>query len=446
MRNTSTSYDVAVVGAGPAGCVAGALLAKSGWRVVIVEKEVFPRFRIGESLLPCGNSVLKRIGVWDDMDSYEFIRKYEAEFITPDRAHTVRNNFADNTFTKGNPYAYEVERAKFDSMLLDNARKNGCEIRQPVTVNSLTRKKDLWELSLRSGLKQDLISANWVIDASGRDALLVKELKIPRLPLPYPKKIAVYNHFSGIPLQEGQRAGNIIITRLHGGWSWSIPLSCGKVSVGVVTPLADFQQAKLDPESYFYKVCADSTFLRTHTESASKLDVFRVTADYSYISSCFAGESFLLVGDAAGFIDPIFSSGVCLAMQSAELAADTLLKAGPTGALTASAQKKFTKKMRARMKVMQDLVEAFYDEDGMAVFMSPTNRFDLFKAVGHVVAGNTDLSFSVWLRFALFKIICRLNRYWHFVPSKISSGVSPLQHQEDMKSTFPGGSNHQQVT
>lgn len=432
--------DVAIIGAGPAGSVAGALLAKAGWRVVLLEKEAFPRFRIGESLLPSGNSVLKRIGVWDRMDAAGFIRKYEAEFITPDREHTVRNSFAENTFTEGNPYAYEVERSKFDSLLLENAQASGCEVRHSTTVRNVTAAEDSWLLKVQSANQEESVRARWVIDASGRDALLAKELKIPRLPLPYPKRIAVYNHFDGIPLQDGQRAGNIIITRLPGGWSWSIPLADGKVSVGVVTSLSEFQQAKLEPENYFYKVCAQSSFLTSHTDTATPLDKFRVTADYSYINSTFAGNRYLLVGDAAGFIDPIFSSGVCLAMQSAELAADTMLKAGLNGHLSASTQKAFTRKMRARMKIMQDLVEAFYDEDGMAVFMSPTNRFDLFKAVGHVVAGNTELPFHIWVRFMIFKLICRFNKSWHFIPSKITPRHQSIAPGKNLSMTVPNQS------
>ncbi|MDX2111615.1 MAG: NAD(P)/FAD-dependent oxidoreductase [Verrucomicrobiota bacterium] len=409
-------WDVVIIGGGPAGSCAGAYLARQGWRVCILEKCAFPRFRIGESLLPQGNTILQRIGVWEKFEQGGFLQKHGAEFTTPDRSHTVHNRFAVNGFVPGNPYTYQVERARFDALLLDHARACGCEVRMETAVTSVLRIGEGWKVDCRSTGVDAILSCNWLLDASGREACLARLMKHEREPLPYPKRIAVYAHYRGIPLQAGTLSGNIVITRLPGGWSWNIPLSAGKTSIGMVTLLSDFQQHSLEPEVYFHKIRDGSPYLRDLMGNAERVGEVHTTADYSTMHREFTGEKHVLIGDAAAFIDPIFSSGLYLAMTSALEAADLLLRAGKQGTLKPSTQRQYTARMKRRIRVMRDLIEAFYDDDGFAVFMRPTNRFGLFAGVGTVVAGNTDLTWNLRWRFELFKLICRLNRRFHFVP------------------------------
>lgn len=419
----SLQTDVTILGGGPGGCAAAILLAKAGLKVVLLEKAAFPRFRIGESLLPNGNRMLKRLGVWDKMDAAGFLRKYGAEFNIPDGSQSVHNRFADGLFPDCE-YAYEVERAKFDTLLLDQVKNCGCEILQETAAQSIQDLGDAWELTAKSKTADSTITirARWVIDATGRESFLAKRFQIEKEPLPYPKRLGIYAHFEGIPLQPGNRRGNIVITRLPDGWFWNIPLQENLTSLGVVASLERYNSAKLSPEEFFEAELSRSSYLTDLTRSARRTGEIRVTTDYCFMHRSFAGPRYFLVGDAAAFMDPIFSSGVYLALDSAGMAVDALLGAEKEKrALTVEEADCYTSNLKKPIRVMRDLIEVFYDNRSFAVFLNPTNRFKLAAAVNAVVAGNTKLPFQIWLRYRLFLLICRLNRRFHFITSPFES-------------------------
>lgn len=418
--------DVAILGGGPGGCAAAILLARSGLKVVLLEKTSFPRFRIGESLLPSGNRMLKRLGLWEKMDEAGFLRKYGAEFTIPDGSQTVHNRFADGLLPDCD-FAYEVERARFDALLLAGARSAGCEVYEETAAGSVRDQGDSWEVTAATAGSESSVTfgARWLIDATGRDSFLAKRFRIDKEPLPYPKRLGIYAHFRGIPLQPGERRGNIVITRLPDGWFWNIPLEENLTSLGVVTTLNRFNEAALSPEDFFEKELQRSSYLQELTRSATRVGRTRVTTDYCFMHETFAGPRYFLVGDAAAFMDPIFSSGVYFALESGGMAADLILKANRTGVSGQSARR-YTRTLKKRIRVMRDLIEIFYDNDAFAIFMCPTNRFKLAATVNAVVAGNTRLPFSGWWRYQLFLLICQLNRRFRFVPSPFQS-ASPLQ-------------------
>ncbi len=412
--------DVFIVGAGPAGTTAAALLAEQGMSVCVAERETFPRFRIGESLLPGGNEILQRLGVWEKMDQAGFMRKYGAEFVSVDGESRVHNVFADGLIA-GLDHTYQVERSRFDALMLANAQQKGAKLIQPAKVTAAKSHTSGWRVQYESNGKSESITARWVLDASGRTAFLGKRLKLAQDTIPYPKRFAVYNHFVGVQRRSGKEAGNIIITRLRDGWFWAIPLDECKTSVGVVATRNrdEWLRPEFTPKVFFDRELESSKFLSELMANAQPCDDYRVTADYTYSFSDYAGPNYLLLGDAAGFIDPIFSSGVYLALRSASMAADAIIMAHrEQRPLSSMEQRRYTKSLKKNVRTMRDLIEVYYDPKTYAVFMSPTKRLSLFPSVNSIVAGNSNPSFGVRWRFQLFLLICRINRLIPLVPAQ----------------------------
>jgi flavin-dependent dehydrogenase len=424
-QQVETVVDVLIIGAGPAGSAAAALLASAGLSVCVVEKDNFPRFKIGESLLPAGNNILRRLGIWDKMDDAGFMRKYGGEFVSSDGSSRVNNIFS-NGLIKDMDYTYQVERAKFDQLLVDNARDKGCTILQPCKVTDTEWVDGLWQVKLRSQQQEQTetsqLQARWLLDGSGRASYYGKSKRLAKDHIPYPKRLAVYSHFSGVKREPArERGGNIIITRLRDGWFWSIPLDKDKTSVGVVSSKhqADWEQREFTLENFFYGEVERSSYLTELMSQAKPIDEFRATGDYSHSFSDYAFPRAMLIGDAASFIDPVFSSGVYLAMRSAELAADAIVKAHQQNrSLSARECAGYTKTLKRNVRVMRDLIEVYYDNGKFSVFMSPTNNFQLFGAVNSIVAGNTSPGFNVWWRFQLFLLICKINKYYRLAPEQ----------------------------
>ncbi|MEH6569608.1 MAG: tryptophan 7-halogenase, partial [Halioglobus sp.] len=410
--------DVLIIGAGPAGTTAAALLAEHGLKTWLVEREEFPRFRIGESLLPGGNAILKKLGVWEKMDDAGFIRKYGAEFVSADGKSRVHNIFA-NGLVKNLDYTYQVERSRFDSLLLDNALEKGAKLKQPCRVISVEEQAEGWLVILESQGQRIEVPSRWLLDASGRTAFLGRRLNLPEDEIPYPKRFAVYNHFTGVKRAAGKEGGNIVITRLRDGWFWAIPIDADKTSVGVVSTRKkeEWKDPAFTPQVFFDKEIERAEFLQGLMRDAQPLDKFRVTADYTYSFSHYGGPRYLLLGDAASFIDPIFSSGVYLAMHSAAMAVDIIIAAQREGrALTAMDTKQYTRSLKKNVRVMRNLIEVYYDPRGYEVFMSPTERFKLFQSVNSIVAGTSNPGFSLRWRFRLFLLICKLSRHYRIAP------------------------------
>ncbi|MBC2594374.1 tryptophan 7-halogenase [Ruficoccus amylovorans] len=409
---SATRYDCLVIGAGPAGSAAGTLLAQAGKRVLIVERAQYPRFHIGESLIPAANRVLRKMNAWERVEQAGFVRKEGAEFTCGAGALRVHNRFRDGLIP-GLDYTYQVERSVFDRLLLERAVEAGCELRQPVEAKSARWTGGCWQVELAVDGSTETVEADWLVDAAGRGRWLGRQLGIPTDPIPLPKRFAVYNHFRGVARAPEPEGGNIIITRVPGGWFWSIPLDTERTSVGLVLiPGED----RTPPEELFHQRVAANPWMRKCMAQAETLDCFRVEADYSFVNRQFAGERWVMLGDAAGFIDPVFSSGVYLALESADLAVGEILRAAPGKGLGGRARGRYERELRGRMRVMLDLIDVYYDEKSFAVFMSPTNRFSLFAAVNAVVAGYTRMPFRLKWRYKLFLTIARLNRRWRIAP------------------------------
>ncbi|MGZ0710008.1 NAD(P)/FAD-dependent oxidoreductase [Coraliomargarita sp. W4R53] len=403
--------DVLILGGGPAGSCAGAALARAGKQVRILETSDFSKPRIGESMLPFSNAVFQQIGVWEKIEAAGFICKYGAEFETADGARRVHNVFAKG-YVPHHDYTYQVERPRFDRLMLDHAVAEGCTLDTHTCIDSITEHCDHISLQSKDG---QTLKTRWLIDASGRRRVLGKHWELPTAPNPYPSRVAVFNHFKNATRASGTEAGNIIITRKDNGWFWQIPISAEITSVGFVALSASLRQSGLRPQAWFEHNVAQSPAVAKRLKEAEPCGDYKSTTDYSHMFENFCGQRYFLVGDAATFSDPIFSSGVYLGLESALAASQAIIQAGEC-CLSTRAQTKYTQTLKSRTKIVRELIDIFYSDSGFAVFMNPTDKFQLFATVNSIVAGNTRPNFGVRWRYALFKQICRWNRNYRLVP------------------------------
>ena len=321
------AFDVVVCGGGPAGSTAATFLARAGFSVALFERERFPRFHIGESLLPWNLPLFERLGVLEKLRAAGPQVKLGARFYHQgtDRTRFVR--FAD-AYDGAPPSAFQVKRAEFDALLLGHAREAGVAATEGARVEEV-----LFEGERAVGVRVRVddgaprsVTAKAVVDATGRDALMSRRLggrqKDPEL-----DRSAAFAHFSGFRRADGPAGGDIVVVTTADGWWWLIPFSDGPVSVGVVMPSSRFAKRAGTVEELFEERIAATPEVRGLLEGHSRIGDVRAIPDYSYRTPRTSGDGFCLVGDAACFLDPVFSSGVLLAMSSGEMAAEAIGRA-----------------------------------------------------------------------------------------------------------------------
>ncbi len=420
--DTQTRYDAIIIGGGPAGSTAGAYLAREGMRVLIVEKERFPRFHIGESVMPVANAILRETGVWDKVEQAGFVPKHGAEFHVSNKSVLPKHVEFSKGLVPGLDYTYQVERARFDEILLDHAAELGCEVRQETRATEVRAVgREGYAVTLAGADADRLpesVHGSFLIDASGRDALFAKPIKTAPANSSLAKRVAIYSHFDNVPRPPGKAGGNIIIIRHADGWSWFIPLSGDRVSVGVVVTTESMRAAKLKPEALFWKIVHESPKLAALLANATAGGKFHVTADYNYRARTFAAPRLLLVGDAACFLDPMFSTGLFLALLSAKFAAREVVAAHQAGrGLSLIARWRYTRRLRSNVRTLERLVLAFYDNRSFSVFMERNAPLQMAPAINALVAGHSDPPWAVRWRYWLFLLVCRLQRIRAVVPN-----------------------------
>jgi flavin-dependent dehydrogenase len=420
----SFDYDVLVIGGGPAGSSAAIFARQHGLGVCVVEKETFPRFRIGESLLPHGNALLEELGVWPKLAAAGFIKKFGAYFFLANGRAAKEVVFTDGIIP-GPEFSFQVERAKFDAILLDHAREAGAEVLMPAIARQVGAVAGGHAVMLDTPAGPQHVTARWVLDAGGRENLFPCETKRALEPSPWPKRVAVYNHFINTPRPSGRDAGHTVVVRLADGWFWLIPIDATRTSAGLVATARDLRASGLKPAEFFQRAVARSPRLRELMDGATPALGWQVTGDYSYFRRELAAERLLLLGDAGGFFDPIFSSGVYVALFSARRAVELLARAHRAGrGLRPAERRDYTRAIKRHAGVFQKLITAFYDNDSFAVFMCERAPLRLSDAANSIVAGHSRLTFPIWWRFRAFLLVCRLQKRFALVPRIDFSGMA----------------------
>jgi flavin-dependent dehydrogenase len=394
----SEIFDVAIIGGGPAGTTAATLLAKRGRRVVLCERETFPRFKIGESLLPHSLETFDQLGVRAQLDAHAF-PKYGGEIATA-CGRRVQRFYFETALQLSHRTAYQVERAWFDQMLLDHARASGVDVRQPCSVENCAFDEEGVTLRTANGE----VRARYVLDCSGRNAVVGQQFDLKQR-YDHLQKFSVYAHFEGAQRDEGRDGTLTRLVRGKSEWFWLIPIDDRRTSVGVVMDIADYKAARLSPEETLGAAIARSTLMRDRMAGARRLTPVHAVGDYSYRNTRLAGKRWLLAGDAAGFIDPIFSTGVFLAIHSGAKAAAALDVALRRPWLRALRFGWYARGLNRLMNRYLRFVSAWYTEEFVDVFTTPKPPFRIPQAVNSVLGGNVHPNFSVWWRLQLFYLV-----------------------------------------
>ncbi len=418
--------DVLVIGGGPAGSTIAALLAERGHRVTLLEKEHHPRFHIGESLLPHNMPMLDRLGVREQMEAIA-MPKYGIEFVSPFHGRSMQYDFA-RAWNRNFPYAFQVRRSEFDFVLLKNAAAKGASVVEGCRVESVEfpEKAAPCAIGLDEGGTRRTWTARFVVDATGRDTLLASQMGT-KTRHPRHTSAAIYAHFVGARRLPGKAAGNITIVWFDNGWFWFIPLADGTTSVGAVCSPEFLKTRRGDLASFFYGIIALSPEVSDRLKDATLVGSVTATGNYSYASSVTSGPGFLMVGDACSFIDPVFSSGVYLAMLGAFSAADavdTCLR-HPERATTALRQ--YDASVRRALGAFTWFIYRIRQPAMRNLFMSPRNTFRVEEAVLSLLAGDIFEGWHVRLRLYLFRGLYYATRLGQWLRFRGKEGGSAIQ-------------------
>ncbi|MGH7051346.1 MAG: NAD(P)/FAD-dependent oxidoreductase [Acetobacteraceae bacterium] len=404
--------DVLVVGGGPAGATIASLLAERGRRVVLVEKGRHPRFHIGESLLPLNLPLFDRLGVRDEIERSS-IRKYGVEFVSPYHGKSITYEFA-RAWDKRFPYSFEVRRSTFDHVLLKNARAKGVEVIEGCRVTAVEfPDHTLPQIEARDdGGRVRHWSASFVVDASGRDTLLAAQLGFKERNAKN-NSAAIFGHFTGAHRHPGRAEGNVSVVWFANGWFWFIPLADGATSVGAVCPSHFLKNRGTDLTSFFMGVITSCPEIASRMQDARLAGPVMATGNYSYTARRTSGRNFILVGDACGFIDPVFSSGVYLAMMTAFWGADAVEACLINPARSKRILGRYDAATRKALGSFTWFIYRIREPAMRNLFMSPRNWFRIEEAVLALLAGDIFVGRSVRARLYMFRIIYYITRLTH---------------------------------
>ncbi|WP_295446745.1 NAD(P)/FAD-dependent oxidoreductase [uncultured Thiodictyon sp.] len=409
LNHADQSCDVLVIGGGPAGTTAATLMAQQGHRVTVLERARHPRFHVGESLLPANLPLFDKLGVRAEVEAIG-MEKWGAEFVSPWHEHSQSFEFAE-AWDKSMPHAYQVRRAEFDEILIRNAGRKGANVIEGCRVRNvefLPNDAGAMVQAEHDDGRTERWQCRFLIDASGRDTFLGNQFKAKHRN-PKHNSSSLYGHFKGAKRHAGQKEGHITIFWFEHGWFWFIPLIDGITSVGVVT-WPYYMKTRTKPvKDFFLDLIQMCPALAQRLEGAELVTPVEATGNFSYTCDRTHGANWLLLGDAYAFIDPVFSSGVMLAMQSAfagATAADRCLR-HPDQA--ADALQAFDHAIKHGPKEFSWFIYRITSPIMRELFMAPRNIFRVKEALLSVLAGDIFGRTPIWRSILAFKLIYYLS-------------------------------------
>ena len=412
-----TECDVLVIGGGPAGSTVGARLAQQGYKVVVLEKEHHPRFHIGESLLPANLPLFEQLGVAEAVKAIG-MKKSAAEFVSPWHSKKSQTfHFAD-AWDKSMPFSYQVRRSEFDEILIRNATRLGAEVIEGCRVKDVAFAADYRSATVQAQHDDGRLQqwrARFVVDASGRDTVLGKKFDLKRRN-PRHNSSALFAHFTNAKRHAGPDEGNITVFWFQHGWFWFIPLADGTTSVGAVVWPHYLKSRRKPVKDFFLDTIALCPALAERLAEASMCSEVEATGNFAYSCERTHGPNYLLIGDAFSFIDPVFSSGVMLAMQGGFVGAETVDICLREPAKAAAALAHFDQQVRLGPKEFSWFIYRVTNPAMRDMFMDPRNMFRVKEALLSMLAGDIFGKTPIWRSIALLKGIFYIASLWVVEP------------------------------
>ncbi len=426
-------YDVAIIGGGPGGSTVATALARAGRRVLVLEREKFPRFHVGESLLPFNLPIFERLGVAEKIRAAGFQKKHGAFFWNEETGGVRPVDFARGLDDR-HPFAYHVKRAEFDDLLLRHAEESGAEVREETSVARVLFEGDraVGVVAQPRGGEEEEIRARAVVDASGQDALLSRQAGTRKFD-PKLKRAGLFAHYEGIRWPEGQKPGDILLPIDRGVWYWIIPFSDGTCSVGAVFEPALGKSEAGDAaslEERFERLVERSPRMREFLAGSRRTSRAFGISDYSTSSARAAGEGWVLVGDAATFLDPVFSTGVFLAMAMGMHAAEALDRAlEKPGTARAADLLSYAKAANRLVGRFRRFVYAFYDPVFFEAFCSKEPLDRMRASITTILSGGVEripLGARIWIEIVFLSVAFdRFRRRLGFGPKPEEAAAVP---------------------
>jgi flavin-dependent dehydrogenase len=404
-------HDVVVIGGGPGGASVSGFLAKAGLRVALYEREAFPRFHVGESLMPATMLLLDQLGVRAAIEEAGFQRKLGAMFV--DETNDVATSFY---FLPGMPwpqYTFQVPRAEFDTILLEHARRLGVHVHQPATVEAADFDRDGVTVTAFTDGARTKVRAAMLVDASGRASFMAARVG-QRRRIPNLGKVALFAHFRGAERLQGREEGNIRAYIREDGWFWWIPLAGDVTSVGAVVHARTARAWTGTPEGLFEDMLRRSRHMPRMLAGAERITPVRTEANFAYENTPVVGDRMVAVGDAITFVDPIFSGGVYIALRTGQLAAESIVAAFAAGRLEARRFAGYERAVRRGVAPLLTFIHRYYEPAFLDMFMHPQERFGFYAAVLNVLSGGNWVRRPLRVRLSLRLLfaIARVKTWW----------------------------------